>query len=255
MDDRGKKRLVGAAIVVSLFVIFTPMVLDRTRVDPVKDRAGTIPPMPTDSYPSQLLRLDQPPPLLTEAPPAETDDGVPFEEPPAEAPPLPPDPGPAQPPQPAPLPATAARPAPSTAGVAPPPQPPRPSQPTVPAPPRGAAVPEGEAKPPPASDERSPAVAEGEPAIEAKPANARVGLSAWAVQLSTFANAANAISLRDALRGRGFVAFVESTPEKTTRVYLGPDLQKQNAVAAQQRLARELGIKGAVVPYPAGGTP
>jgi DedD protein len=82
-----------------------------------------------------------------------------------------------------------------------------------------------------------------------------VGLSAWAVQLSTFANAANAISLRNALRGRGFVAFVESTPEKATRVYVGPELQREKAVAAQQRLARDLGIKGAVVPYPGSRPP
>ena len=82
------------------------------------------------------------------------------------------------------------------------------------------------------------------------PAEARVGLAAWAVQLSSFANAANAVALRDALRGRGFVAFVETAPDKTTRVYLGPELQKANAVSAQQRLARDLGIKGVVVPYP-----
>lgn len=80
-----------------------------------------------------------------------------------------------------------------------------------------------------------------------------MGLSAWAVQLSSFANAANAIALRDALRGRGFVAFVESAPDRTTRVYVGPELRKGNAVAAQQRLARDLGIKGTVVPYPGAG--
>jgi cell division septation protein DedD len=83
----------------------------------------------------------------------------------------------------------------------------------------------------------------------------RVGLSAWAVQLSTFGNAANAIALRNALRGRGFVAFVERTPDKATRVYVGPELQRQKAVSAQERLARDLGITGTVVPYPASPAP
>ena len=232
MDERAKKRLVGAAIVVSLFVILTPMVLDRTRMDPVTVPMGKIPPMPEESAPGQLLRLDQPPPELTAELPAEPDDGVAFEEPPPEAEPSPPP----------------VAPAPAV-------QSPRPVPPGAPAPVRGAGAVAGQAKPPPVPDEKLLATAEPKPVTEPRPADARVGLSAWAVQLTAFANAANAVSLRDALRGRGFVAFVETTPEKTTRVYLGPELQKQNAVAAQQRLARELGIKGAVVAYPGGGTP
>lgn len=231
MDDRVKKRLVGAAILVSLFVIFTPMLLDPNRIERPGEGVSPIPKPPTQPFPGRLLRLDAPPPDL--APPPEPQaEGVPFETPPGPLPP--PDPGPVLPPPPAagagsPPPRAPAGPGSKSVERAPAVTPPAPA-PTVPA-------------EPPASADRA-----GEGA--AKPVDSRVGLSAWAVQLSSFANAANAIALRDALRGRGFVAFVESAPDRTTRVYLGPELQKGNAVAAQQRLARDLGIKGAVVPYP-----
>jgi DedD protein len=240
MDDRVKKRLVGAAILVSLFVIFAPMVLDPNRLG-APEEATPIPPPPIQPFPGRLLRLDAPKPDLS-PPPEPLAEGVPFEVP---AEPLPPpDPGPVLPPAPpaaaaAPLVRPSASAGPKPADKAPP----TPTPPPVAAPPVATS-------PIVTAPAAPPAAAEGaEP--EPRSGDSRVGLSAWAVQLSSFANAANAIALRDALRGRGFVAFVESAPDRTTRVYLGPDLQKGNAVAAQQRLSRDLGIKGTVVPYPA----
>ena len=214
-----KKRLVGAAILVSLFVIVTPMVLDPSRLEPAEKGASPIPPAPTQAFPGRLLRLDEVSPPLT-PPPAPPEAGAPFEEPTEPLPP--PDTLPDLPP-----PGKGAKPA--APEAAPPGKAARAAAPEVAAPGKGAGPEATEAVP---------------------PAEARVGLAAWAVQLSSFANAANAVALRDALRGRGFVAFVETAPDKTTRVYLGPELQKANAVSAQQRLARDLGIKGVVVPYP-----
>ena len=214
-----KKRLVGAAILVSLFVIVTPMVLDPSRLEPAGKGASPIPPAPTQAFPGRLLRLDEVSPPLT-PPPAPPEAGAPFEEPTEPLPP--PDTLPDLPP-----PGKGAKPA--APEAAPPGKAARAAAPEVAAPGKGAGPEATEAVP---------------------PAEARVGLAAWAVQLSSFANAANAVALRDALRGRGFVAFVETAPDKTTRVYLGPELQKANAVSAQQRLARDLGIKGVVVPYP-----
>ena len=214
-----KKRLVGAAILVSLFVIVTPMVLDPSRLEPAEKGASPIPPAPTQAFPGRLLRLDEVSPPLT-PPPAPPEAGAPFEEPTEPLPP--PDTLPDLPP-----PGKGAKPA--APEAAPPGKAARAAVPEVAAPDKGAGPEATEAVP---------------------PAEACVGLAAWAVQLSSFANAANAIALRDALRGRGFVAFVETAPDKTTRVYLGPELQKTNAVLAQQRLARDLGIKGVVVPYP-----
>ncbi len=234
-----KKRLVGAAILVSLFVIFTPMVLDPNRLGSPEE-ASPIPPPPNQPFPGRLLRLDAPTPDLS-PPPEPLAEGVPFEEP---AEPLPPpDPGPVLPPAPAGLPAAAGPPVRPSASAGAKPADKASATPTPPP----------VATPPPVvtAPVAPPAGAQGAEDAAARPGDSRVGLSAWAVQLSSFANAANAIALRDALRGRGFVAFVESAPDRTTRVYLGPDLQKGNAVAAQQRLARDLGIKGAVVPYPA----
>ena len=214
-----KKRLVGAAILVSLFVIVTPMVLDPSRLEPAEKGASPIPPAPTQAFPGRLLRLDEVSPPLT-PPPAPPEAGAPFEEP---TEPLPP---------------------PDTLPDLPPPG--KGAKPAAPE-----AAPPGKAARAAAPEVAAPGKGAGPEATEAVPsAEARVGLAAWAVQLSSFANAANAIALRDALRGRGFVAFVETAPDKTTRVYLGPELQKTNAVLAQQRLARDLGIKGVVVPYP-----
>ena len=214
-----KKRLVGAAILVSLFVIVTPMVLDPSRLEPAEKGASPIPPAPTQAFPGRLLRLDEVSPPLT-PPPAPPEAGAPFEEP---TEPLPP---------------------PDTLPDLPPPG--KGAKPAAPE-----AAPPGKAARAAAPEVAAPGKGAGPEATEAVPsAEARVGLAAWAVQLSSFANAANAVALRDALRGRGFVAFVETAPDKTTRVYLGPELQKANAVSAQQRLARDLGIKGVVVPYP-----
>ena len=214
-----KKRLVGAAILVSLFVIVTPMVLDPSRLEPAEKGASPIPPAPTQAFPGRLLRLDEVSPPLT-PPPAPPEAGAPFEEP---TEPLPP---------------------PDTLPDLPPPG--KVSKPASPE-----AVPPGKGARTVPPEAAAPGKGVGPEASEAvPPAETRVGLAAWAVQLSSFANAANAVALRDALRGRGFVAFVETAPDKTTRVYLGPELQKANAVSAQQRLARDLGIKGVVVPYP-----
>lgn len=225
MDDRMKKRLVGAAILVSLFVIVMPMVLDSSRLEPAEEGASPIPPAPTKAFPGHLLRLDEvsspltPPPVLPEV-------GAPFEEPTEPLPP--PDIVPDLPP-------------PGKAGKGA-----KPAAPEVA--PSGKASKVAKADAP---EVAAPGKGAGPDATDAAPpVEARVGLAAWAVQLSSFANAANAVALRDALRGRGFVAFVETAPDKTTRVYLGPELQKASAVSAQQRLARDLGIKGVVVPYP-----
>ena len=228
-----KKRLVGAAILVSLFVIVTPMVLDPSRLEPAEKGASPIPPAPTQAFPGRLLRLDEVSPPLT-PPPAPPEAGAPFEEPTEPLPP--PDTLPDLPP-----PGKGAKPA--APEAAPPGKAARAAAPEVAAPGKGAGPEATEAVP--SAKGVGPEASEAVP-----PAETRVGLAAWAVQLSSFANAANAVALRDALRGRGFVAFVETAPDKTTRVYLGPELQKANAVSAQQRLARDLGIKGVVVPYP-----
>lgn len=223
MDERAKRRLVGATVLVSAFVVVAPMLLDQSGTDSWQPRETALPAPPAEPFPGRASGLE-PPPGLADVP-AQEPLAVPFEVPPEGA-----------------EPDGASEPVADLAPVQ-----------ATPAPGPGPAGgrPEGESAgglPPSPGPVLPPA--DGPPA-----ADARVGLSAWAVQLSAFANAANAISLRNALRGRGFVAFVESAPDKMTRVYVGPELKREKAVAAQQRLARDLRIKGTVVPYPGGSPP
>jgi DedD protein len=223
MDERTKRRLVGATVLVSAFVVVAPMLLDQSGTESWKPRETALPALPAEPFPGRAPGLEPPPGLPDVS--AQEPLAVPFEVPPEGAEPD----GAGEP---------VADLAPVQATPAPGPEP-------------AAGRPGGEAAGgPPPSPGPAPPPAGGPPA-----ADARVGLSAWAVQLSAFANAANAISLRNALRGRGFVAFVESAPDKMTRVYVGPELKREKAVAAQQRLARDLGIKGTVVPYPGGSPP
>lgn len=240
MDERGRKRLVGAAVLASLFVIFAPMLLDRPGPSAPAMRTESVPPAPERAFPTDLLdgRVDPPPEVLV-GPPAESPDAVALEVPP------PPE-GPAAAAAAAPGAVTAPPAGADDSGVSPPAEPPGPrAGPAEPARAVAAGV----------STSVPPLPAAGSPGTEAGTDTGRVGVSAWAVQLSTFANAANAVALRDALRGRGFTAFVESATvggKKVTRVYVGPELAQANATAAQRRLERDLGIKGQVVRYPGG---
>ncbi len=79
-------------------------------------------------------------------------------------------------------------------------------------------------------------------------------LTAWVVQLGSFAESGNALGLRDRLRSKGYAAFVETVKldgSKSTRVYVGPELLKARALVVRKRLEHELGMKGLIVRYPA----
>jgi DedD protein len=213
MDERVKRRLVGAVILVSLFVVLVPMVLDPGPADRPGGLAPAIPPLPEESFPVETLEVHETPPELAEAPADLPPEGGPFEEPPPDL--GPPDPG----------------------------------EPVPALPPVGAARGARDA----AARAATPQPGPGSPAEAPADGKAQVGLSAWAVQVGSFANAANAVALRDALRGRGFTAFVERSGERITRVYVGPEINRQRAAAARDRLARELKVDGQVVAYPGAG--
>ncbi len=88
---------------------------------------------------------------------------------------------------------------------------------------------------------------------DATEAVARPGLSAWAVQLGSFVDAANALALRDRLRTQGYPAFVESVrvgDRKIMRVYVGPQLLRAKAAESQKRLEKEVDLRGLIVRYP-----
>jgi len=73
---------------------------------------------------------------------------------------------------------------------------------------------------------------------------------AWVVQVGSFSQQANALALRDRLRQQGFTAFVDRasiTAGSTWRVRVGPELRRENAERLQQRLKNEMKIEGIVV--------
>ncbi len=87
-----------------------------------------------------------------------------------------------------------------------------------------------------------------------EPASGR-GLGAWAVQLGSFSNSANALALRDRLRAKGYPAFVQGArieDRDITRVYVGPELLRAKAAESRKRLEQETELRGLVVRYPTG---
>jgi DedD protein len=90
---------------------------------------------------------------------------------------------------------------------------------------------------------------------ESRPAAAagQSGLTAWAVQLGSFSSAQNAIALRDRLRKKGYTSFVEkgrAYGSEITRVFVGPELARDQADKIVKKLYAETRLKGIVVRYP-----
>lgn len=213
MDRQRKERLVGAAVILMLAVIFIPMVLDDS-VQPEGGISGTnIPARPGDAFSSRVV------PLASEAPPAVT------------------------PSAPAPQPVVAPPAAADTSGTAADPVP-------APAP---AAVPDAgtatEKTPPPATA-TAPAAA---PVTSTPAPGAEAGVTAWVVQLGSFASEENANALNRKLRQGGFSSFVEPLQQggaKVFRVRVGPELRRSAAQSVRDRLKSGMDLDGIVVPYP-----
>jgi len=118
------------------------------------------------------------------------------------------------------------------------------------------------AKKPKPSVQKTPVkTATAKKAAPAKPAkDQRVGLTAWAVQLGSFSKSENAAALRDRLQASGYTAFVAPSYGKSgkmTRVYVGPELARDEAEATLKKLRDEKALRGMqlrplVVRYPGG---
>ncbi|MFQ5936027.1 MAG: SPOR domain-containing protein [Acidiferrobacterales bacterium] len=75
----------------------------------------------------------------------------------------------------------------------------------------------------------------------------------WIVQVGTFSNKENAQRLRDRLQQDGFLVNlqnVELKGRKAVRVRVGPYRQKHVAVEARSRIEKEVGLEGVVLVYP-----
>lgn len=217
MEERLKQRLVGAIVLVSLAVVFVPMLLDTP--PEVGEGASTtpIPERPRNGFESGAIPLDGPetPRLDAEVERehkryASSADAASRREPSGEA-----------------TPASARGPA------------------RTPAPVPGSEA--SSARSGTASPEREPGESPGKKLAAAS--------GGWAVQLGSFLESKNAIALRDRLRAGGYPAFIESGASAQgaiSRVFVGPVDDRGRAKDSAAKLQREMRIEGIVVPYRGG---
>lgn len=220
MDERIKQRLVGAVVLVSLVVIFAPMLLED---EPVVEHG-----IHKSNIPARSRGLEQFRSGVLPAPGQYL--------------------GP--PPEPAPI-AVSSAPAPSSTTVGTEPAP----EPTS----AMAARPEGPVSSvPPAAVSQVPATKPPAPAVPppAKRPKPRVGVSAWVVQLGAFAKRDNADSLVKRLRQdhqEAFMEQVEIGDRVLFRVRVGPELDHKRAEAMLAAVRKILGAQAQdaqVVRYP-----
>ena len=218
MDEGAKRRLVGAAVLVALAVIFVPMLLDDKDADGLGEPI-VIPDSPAfNAADSDADRsadtgaTDDLTPLLPspESPTEGVSQG--FDAADGSAPlPAPP------PPQ-------------EAASIQPPP---RTQQP---------------AAEPPA---RRPAPASARSAV-AGPKPVPAGSRAWVIQVSSLGSSAAATKLQNELRGKGYPAFVEQATVNGKRYYrvrVGPETNRATANSIAARLQRETGSRPLVQRY------
>jgi DedD protein len=232
MERQRKERLVGAAVLIMLAVIFIPMILDNS-VQPESGIVGTnIPPQPEGGFASRVIPLTS-----TTGGGGEAGAGTEAGTTPANV-------------SAAATVATAEKPQDTVTAPAASTPPPAPAAPVAPA-------------TPPVTTSSAPSSPVTAPAkeITAREIPARVepahpsaaGVTAWVVQLGSFSSAENAESLNKKLRQAGYSAFVEPLQQGGTKVFrvrVGPELRRSSAQTVRDRLQANMGLEGIVVPYP-----
>lgn len=195
MNEQLKQRLVGAAVLVLLAVIFVPMILDRPSEPEVRIQHPILPLKPETEFTSRIVPLSEPAPS-----PIETE---------------------------------------SITGALVESEPAQPTEPVETKEDLAAADSEAEPDAPP---EPAPKTAEVAPAP-----------AAWAIQLGSFSSPKNAMELRDKLKKKGYIAFIETARvggKEITRVFVGPELAKERAGELVKKLQTETELKGMIVQYP-----
>lgn len=72
----------------------------------------------------------------------------------------------------------------------------------------------------------------------------------WHIQVASFAEPKNAVSLRDELRKAGYKAFDKAAADgKHIRVFVGPSMQKASLEKKLAAINKTFKIKGQLVPY------
>ena len=239
MEERLKQRLVGAIVLVSLAVVFVPILLDGPDAPEEEYSVTPIPERPEGRFDS-TVRIDLPEP---ETPRLDAELERERDERASDA-------------------TSGVRPEPSEAGASP-------STPLSDAAdtPVVAAVPAtGDVELPPTERQTGDAHARAEPSppVRVKVDSAASEPSAepperagerWAVQLGSFQKSGNAIALRKRLIDEGYEAFVKSGSSEqgeVFRVLVGPSADREHAKNSAAKLLMELNLEGFVVPYPGG---
>lgn len=213
--DRGlKERLVGAAVLVALAVIFIPMLLDDSPSGPGPITGTNIPAKPDekDGFSSRIIPV-KPDPVDVEMPPETEPDAAASDDAASAAAGI-----------------EQAEPAPESA-------------------PESAASPASE---PTATEQRAadaPALSKALPSTDTGPEKP----SGWVIQLGSFSQESNARDLDAKLRKAGYPAFVEPVTQSGKRVYrvrVGPEVMRGEAEKLRDRITAEFDIKGIVVSYP-----
>ena len=214
MDEKLKQRLVGAAVLVSLAVIFVPMILDERDRD-MGEPGSNLPPAPDFEVQDHIRPIELPPPLPEDEGPPEaavTESG-------------------------------------QAAGERPEPEP-RPETGTTstaeaPEPPANEARPETK----PAASPPSPAAASQTGGTGTSTASAGE-VTGWVVQVGSFGSERNARALAERLARAGFTAFVSRTEKNGRafyRVRVGPVAEREAAEALKAKLDSHLGQKTLVL--------
>lgn len=208
MHQRLKERLVGAAVLVVLAVIFIPMILTGP-VDSGAIKGTNIPEKPDKTLKPALVPITD---STRPEPTGTADDRTPA--------------------------ATSSEPQASIEPVTTVPESPKVSAP---------ATTDNVAQSAPETSTGTAKSATGQPQDKA------VGLSAWVVQLGSFASKVNADKLNLRLRKAGFPAFVEpiEKDDKTVyRVRVGPELLRSDADKLLADISARMKLEGIVLRYP-----
>jgi len=238
MQERAKQRLIGAAVIIALLVIFLPMLLEEDTPDSVSEQEMAIPP-PPDFDQGYDASVSPPPvePSVSTFPeyedPMQEDPSPPQELPPPEFFETPATMRPEPTPEPDFAPVEEI---PPTAGPKPTPKPKAPSAARLKPAPKAASVPKLTPPRPPAPPARAPA-----------------GPSSWVIQVASLREYARADALVQDLRVKGFPAYIQEAQVKQRlwyRIRIGPELMRERIESVAASLRTKTGLRGRIQRYP-----
>ena len=238
MERRLKERLIGAAVLVMLAVIFIPMILSDSNRTETAITKTNIPKPPEGEVTSHIAPVQE-----SELKSAGADEAA----------------APAQPQEQKPAPAPAAKAAPGPEASKAPAAKAAPKSQASKAP-AAKAAPESQASKTPAASTAPVAKVSPEPVAKtgstaAAPTPAAASgqhreLISWVVQIGSFSSHDNADRLLKKLQGSGYAAFIEPIKQGSETVYrvrVGPEVRRSSAESLKDKLARELKMKGLLV--------